>query len=254
MRKHIGFFLVFIFALVFANVSFDSSKLNIPFDSLKLVSAKVVKVIDGDTIDVLINNQTVRVRLIGVDTPEITGGKNEYYGQEAYLYTMNTLTNRQIWLELDVLQYDKYNRLLAYIWITKPETIKQDSSEYVNESEIRSKMFNAILLLDGFAQVMTVPPNVKYSELFRKFESEARQKEKGLWKPQPQSQTKSTEQTYQSSQSTSQSQTIYVYITPTGKKYHLANCRTIKGESTRITLEEAKKRGYEPCGVCNPPR
>ncbi|MEI0518059.1 hypothetical protein [Brachyspira murdochii] len=43
-----------------------------------------------------------------------------------------------------------------------------------------------------------------------------------------------------------------VYITKTGKKYHIQNCRTIKGEAYKISLSEAKNKGYTPCKVCKP--
>jgi hypothetical protein len=46
---------------------------------------------------------------------------------------------------------------------------------------------------------------------------------------------------------------IYAYITKTGKKYHNGNCRHLKKSKIKITLEEAKKRGYTPCKVCKPP-
>jgi hypothetical protein len=83
------------------------------------------------------------------------------------------LTGKDIFLEFDVQKYDNYGRLLAYVWLSSPKEI--------SEQEIKSKMFNAILLLEGYAQVMTVPPNVKYVDYFLKFQKEARENNKGLW-------------------------------------------------------------------------
>lgn len=53
---------------------------------------------------------------------------------------------------------------------------------------------------------------------------------------------------------TSENKGITVYVTPTGKKYHLAGCRTIKNSSTPISLQDAKNKGYDACGVCHPPQ
>lgn len=137
------------------------------------IPAAVVEVIDGDTIHVrLPDGREEKVRFIGVNSPESLG-KVEPYGKEAAAYTKKRLGGRTVYLELDVGERDKYGRLLAYVWLERP----QDSSE----SEVRSKMFNAELLLNGYAQVMTVPPNVKYAELFSTLQKEAREERKGLW-------------------------------------------------------------------------
>jgi len=112
-----------------------------------------------------------KVRFIGVNTPESTK-EIEPYGKEASAYTKSRLDGRKIWLEPDVEERDRYGRLLAYIWLEQPAS---DS-----EAEVRAKMFNAELLLEGYAQVMTVPPNVKYA-LFVKLQREVRETGKGLW-------------------------------------------------------------------------
>lgn len=137
------------------------------------IPVKVVNIVDGDTIHVrLPGGQEERVRFIGVNTPE-SQGKVEPYGKEAAAYTQRRLSGRTVYLELDVGERDKYGRLLAYVWLEPP----RDGSE----AEVRAKMFNAELLLNGYAQVMTVPPNVKYAELFRTLQKEAQENRKGLW-------------------------------------------------------------------------
>ncbi|MDQ0286292.1 endonuclease YncB(thermonuclease family) [Desulfofundulus luciae] len=120
--------------------------------------------VDGDTVYVrLENGKEEKVRFIGVDTPESTR-EVEPYGKEAAAYTKK---------RLDVGERDKYGRLLAYVWLSPPEND--------DEAEVWAKMFNAELLLEGYAQVMTVPPNVKYADLFANLQREARKVEKGLW-------------------------------------------------------------------------
>jgi len=139
-----------------------------------LPAIEVIKIIDGDTIDVLLENgKTGRVRLIGVNTPE----KGRPYFAESTAYTKEKLLGKQVYLEFDVAEKDKYQRFLAYIWFKPPQNYDLPLLE-----EIKSNMFNAQLLLSGYGQVMTVPPNVKYQEYFLTFEREAREKSRGLWK------------------------------------------------------------------------
>lgn len=117
-----------------------------------------------------------KVRLIGVNTPETkhpTKGV-EYYGKEASNYTKSKLLNKTVYLEKDVSEKDKYDRLLRYLWLEEPTEI--------NEKEIREKMFNAKLLLEGYAQVSTFPPDVKYQDIFLELQKEARESNNGLWK------------------------------------------------------------------------
>lgn len=131
---------------------------------------------DGDTVHVRLGTgRTEKVRLIGVDTPE-SSGKIEPFGKEAAAYTKKRLSGRTVYLELDVAERDKYGRLLAYLWLSPP------AGATATEAEVRRSMFNAELLLAGLAQVMTVPPNVKYAGLFAKLQAEARQARKGLWR------------------------------------------------------------------------
>lgn len=130
----------------------------------------VSRVVDGDTIEVINNESKYKVRLIGVDTPETKHPKKgvEYYGQEASDFTKNALEGRTVYLEFDIGKEDRYKRLLAYVWLSEDESNPRN-------------MFNSILLLEGYAQIMTVPPNVKYVEYFKEYQKEARELNKGLW-------------------------------------------------------------------------
>ena len=146
-------------------------------DDVKTIPAQVIKGIDGDTIKVSLNGKEENIRFIGANAPELSHPdlhiQEQPYGKEAAKYTTNALIGKTVYLEFDVGQRDKYGRLLAYIWLDQP---KNNS-----ETEIRSKMFNAQLLLEGYAQVMTVQPNVKYQSLFVNFEREARNNNRGFW-------------------------------------------------------------------------
>lgn len=136
----------------------------------------ITKHVDGDTVYIKRQDGTEeKLRFIGVNTPETkhpTKGV-EFYGKEASNYTKRELLGKTIYLEKDVSDKDKYDRLLRYIWLQEPTEI--------NEKEIREKMFNARLLLDGYAQVSTFPPDVKYQDIFLKLQEEARKSNKGLW-------------------------------------------------------------------------
>jgi micrococcal nuclease len=135
-----------------------------------LEAATVARVVDGDTFE-LIDGR--KVRLIGVNTPESTT-RTEQYGKEASKYTTSKLEGKKVYLQKDVSETDRYGRLLRIVWLQIP-------TDDMNESEIRTKMFNADLVLNGYAEPSTYPPDVKYSDYFVKFAREAREKNKGLW-------------------------------------------------------------------------
>ncbi len=137
--------------------------------TIPTTAAQVISITDGDTIRVrLATGRTETVRFIGVNTPEST----EPFGREATAFTTTHLAGRQIFLETDVVIRDDFGRMLAYVWLTRPLTGA--------ETEVRTQMFNARLLLDGFATVMTIS-NRKYVTMFELFQQEARAAGRGLW-------------------------------------------------------------------------
>ena len=124
----------------------------------------VVRVVDGDTIHVRLEGRVETVRYIGINTPELphpTRGA-EPGGQEASAVNRTLVAGKRARLELDAQQRDRYGRLLAYVWVD-------------------GVMVNAELVRRGYAQVMTVPPNVRYQELFLALQRDARQAGRGLW-------------------------------------------------------------------------
>ncbi|MGN7176922.1 thermonuclease family protein [Paenibacillus sp. FSL R5-0490] len=139
-------------------------------ESLGLELVTVGRVVDGDTIE---TSDGRKVRLIGVNTPESTT-RVEEYGKEASQFTTSELTGKKVWVQKDVSDTDRYGRLLRIIWLDIP-------ADDMDEDEIREKMFNAHLVLNGYAEPSTYNPDVKYSEYFREFGREAREANKGLW-------------------------------------------------------------------------
>jgi len=129
---------------------------------------KVTKVVDGDTFWADDGSaKGVKIRLIGVDAPEsrnVFKKKKGYYGKEAKTYLTNILTNQSVKLEYDVASLDQYGRTLAYVYLSDGTFV------------------NADLVKNGYAMVMTVPPNVKYADEFVKHQRDARENNRGLWK------------------------------------------------------------------------
>jgi micrococcal nuclease len=132
---------------------------------------RVVRTVDGDTIHVRLVSGIEKVRYIGIDTPEVhhpTRGE-EPGGRAATEVNRRLVGDRAVRLEPDVQTRDRYGRLLAYVWVKGPDGV-----------EI---MVNAELVRLGYAAVLTVPPNVRHAELFRKLAAEAREQHRGLWAP-----------------------------------------------------------------------
>jgi micrococcal nuclease len=128
----------------------------------------VVRVVDGDSIHVRLGTRVEKVRYIGIDTPEVrhpTRGE-EPGGREASAMNNALVGGRTVRLEMDVQARDRYGRLLAYVWVG-------------------NTMVNAELVRLGYAQVMTVPPNVRHQALFLDLQRQARHRGQGLWR-QPQ--------------------------------------------------------------------
>lgn len=128
--------------------------------------ALVTKVIDGDTI--VVNGKTT-VRFVGMDTPETVDPRRPVgcFGKEASNETKNLLTSKEVILQKDVSETDKYKRLLRYVFLP----LENGQLLFVNDYLVRA----------GFAKVYTYPPDVKFDEQFRQAEREAREGNRGLW-------------------------------------------------------------------------
>ena len=154
----------------------EEVKWHIPFgSSYDYGNILVTRAVDGDTL-VLENNE--RVRLIGIDTPEMHESNKLYrdarhsgqdvktiqaLGRRAYEFTRGLVEGKRVSLEFDVERFDKYKRLLAYVYL-------QDGT-----------FVNAEIVKEGFASLMTYPPNVKYAQIFQKLYRQAREDRRGLW-------------------------------------------------------------------------
>jgi micrococcal nuclease len=126
----------------------------------KYEAATVKRVIDGDTFE---TDSAQKVRLIGVNTPE-RHGQAQYYGREASDFSKKQLNGKKIYMFKDVSDTDKYNRLLRYV--------------FIKDNPV---MFNEMLLMEGYGNTMTIPPDVMFAEKFLSLERQARENSKGLW-------------------------------------------------------------------------
>ncbi len=136
-------------------------------------------VVDGDTIAVQIERTIEKVRLIGIDTPESRRNDRANLQAERSRRDVKTIIQMgkqakevfkgllpkgtELRIEYDVQKRDKYGRLLAYVY-TKDNTM-------INEEMLRL----------GYAQLLTIPPNVRYVERFRKALTKSRNDKRGLW-------------------------------------------------------------------------
>jgi micrococcal nuclease len=132
-------------------------------------AARVVRVIDGDTIEVEIDGREYRLRYIGIDAPETVKENTpvEWMGPEASAANRALVKGKTVYLEKDVSETDRYGRLLRYVFLA--------DGTFVNGELVRQ----------GYAQAITYQPDVKYQKLLRTLEREARSAGRGLWQARP---------------------------------------------------------------------
>ena len=146
----------------------------------RLLTAQVVRVIDGDTVHVRLPNAAIeRVRMIGIDAPEqqesgkltrdaagsgLPKAVIQALGRRSADFARRHLSGQEVGLGLDVQTRDRYGRLLAYVWLHN------------------GILFNRLIVAEGYAQVLTIPPNVRHADVFLACEREARENRRGLWR------------------------------------------------------------------------
>lgn len=180
-KKQTSILLVLLFVLVSAGVSYISGdkdaftnllSQDTPTPTASVLQESVVsseggelltvtRVVDGDTI-VLSTGQTVRY--IGIDTPETVDPRREVgcFGKEASDKNKTLVLGKEVRLEKDISDTDRYGRLLRYVFVN-------------------GQMVNELLVREGYAHASSYPPDVTYQELFIEAEKEARDQGKGLW-------------------------------------------------------------------------
>lgn len=167
-RSRISFILTFFILLTLA----------LPLQAYE--KAKVLSIVDGDTVKVIYHHREESIRLIGIDTPETRPNKKAIKDAQRVKSDIETITSQGkeaknfvkslvkpgdlLEIEFDIRARDKYGRLLAYLYLSS------------------GKMLNEEIVKAGYAQLMTIPPNLKYQERFLMAYREARENHRGLWK------------------------------------------------------------------------
>jgi len=208
---------------------------------------KVIRVIDGDTIEI---EGGERVRYIGIDTPETVDPRKpvQCFGVEAFNKNKELVEGKMVRLRKDITDRDKYNRLLRYVWVG-------------------DAFINLELVKQGFAYSYSYPPDVKYQDQFVKAQQEARESKRGLWNSCPAQDQSATSivtpvqtdnSTWQENNS-NDSCLIKGNISSSGEKiYHLPGCGSYektkideaRGEKWFCTESEALNAGWRKALNC----
>jgi len=168
---------VVLLVLLFPGVT-TAADCTMPRKPSGLAPASVLRVVDGDTLVVHVaDGRAVRVRMIGVDTPEVHPSEKltrdaersrkdaaaiRALGAKASAFTKQHLAGRQVELEGDATALDRHGRRLAYVWVGE-------------------ELYNVVIMREGYASPLTIPPNVKYAETLAACHRAARGARRGLW-------------------------------------------------------------------------
>jgi micrococcal nuclease len=182
--------------------------------------ALVAQVGDGDTVTI---GSGQRVRLLGIDTPELEreGRPADFLAHKAKAELAKLIQGRRVRLEYDHLRYDQYGRLLAFLFL--PDGM----------------MVNAELVRQGLAKVYIFPPNTRYQETLVAAQRQAIEARRGLWQ-----------------QALKQDEPYYLG-NKSSLRFHRPNCphgqQTSPANRIKITsLKDAYLQGFSPCRKCKP--
>ncbi len=220
---------------------------SIPLVPTSKKTYSVVRVVDGDTIDVSIDGNIERLRLIGINTPETVDPRKpvECFGVEASNKAKAVLTGKKIVLESDPSQgeLDKYNRLLRYVFL-------EDGTN-----------FNLFMIKEGYAYEYTYDVPYKYQSEFKQAQKEAESNKAGLWGAMCSNPDTGVITPVIPTQNTSSTScTIKGNISSAKEKiYHVIGCasytKTVidesKGEKWFCTEQEALDAGWRKALNCN---
>jgi len=144
----------------------DNLKDYLPFLDISEMEATVVRVIDGDTIEVDIIGMRFKVRYIGIDTPELDDERPEFraLAQEATRLNRELVEGKTVRLEKDVSGTDNFGRLLRYVYV---------DGIFVNAELVRQRL----------AWAEPYEPDIKYQDILEEAEAEAREDKIGIWAP-----------------------------------------------------------------------
>ena len=143
-------------------------------DLSDIKEAEVLNVTSAGGVDIRISRKNLWIRSIGADTPRRggVGSESEKQFLEARNFAIELLQGKKIWISMDTDFEDK-GAINGYIWLEKPDN--------ESDEEIRSKMYNARLILSGNAKA-SFSEGSRYNQLFKNYEEEAKSKKIGIWR------------------------------------------------------------------------
>jgi micrococcal nuclease len=128
---------------------------------------RVIRVVDGDTVEVRVGDDTETVRYIGVDTPESVkpGVPVQCFAKRASEFNRRLVEGKRVRLRLGPDHFDRYGRLLAYVGLV----------------DRKGRSVNALLVARGYGRVLTIPPNTQHEQAYTRLEHRAQERGLGMW-------------------------------------------------------------------------
>ena len=237
-KQNIPLFIAFGFVLLFLSTQISSNKtetnLATPSSTISKQESDfhfVRRVIDGDTVEL---SDGTHVRLIGIDTPE----SGDCYSDQSTNTLKELVEGKNVKLEMDVQEKDKYGRTLAYLYL---------ENTFLNEK----------MLEDGAAKLLTIPPDVKYANVFIEAQNKARNNKLGLWADNLCNSTLNIEREIQSSISNNGCKIKgnisvsgeKIYHSPGQRYYEKTKIEPEKGEVWFCSVNEAESSAWRKSKV-----
>ena len=186
-------------------------------------TAKVVRVVDGDTVAIVLDDKQVTARIVGIDAPESVHPRKpvERFGKEAAKHLRELVAGQVVTVEREPgSKQDRYGRELVYLRLADGRDVGR------------------LMIRDGFAHAYVKYPFGRMDD-YREAEREAREAKAGLWGADP------------PAEAAKPGGAVTVFVTRTGAKYHEAGCRHLGRSSSPLPLAEAAKT-RTPCSTCKP--
>lgn len=168
IRSHFQKIFIFGFFIIIGLILFwieTTSPKNISQNNFQPETVKIEQVFDGDTFSAKINGVNEKIRILGIDTPEVSGGyrEGECFGENASVFTKKTLAGKSVMLISSKTgdQTDQYGRLLRYV-------------------ELNNEDIGKTLIAEGYAESYKKFPHDRKQE-YNSLEKKAKSEKKGLW-------------------------------------------------------------------------
>lgn len=159
--KYIKTYILLISAILF----FGCTEISAPKErEEKTINYKIEYIYDGDTLSLIIDGKKEKIRILGIDTPEVDGYRTaECYGDDASAYAKEYLKKKRVTLLKSKIgdEKDRYERLLRYVFV-------------------EGKDFGAHLIKEGYAESYKIFPHDRM-EYYNELEKEAQENKKGMW-------------------------------------------------------------------------